>query len=161
MEARREQLESDYEQLWRDYGASLGRLASSYELGAHAREDLLQEIRLAIWVALPRFRGESSLRTFVFRIAHNRALTHVWRRKKTSSSEHSEEPVDLRDGPETAAIRTVDFVSLDSGDPATADFVSSGNHTLAGGPVPCGNRKRAWHQREQCRSADEPGSHAS
>lgn len=105
--AAREQLEQEYEQLWRDYGASLGRLASSYESERHAREDLLQEIRLAIWVALPRFRGESSLRTFVFRIAHNRALTHVWRRKRIAASEDSEDAPDTRDGPETTAIERV------------------------------------------------------
>ncbi len=107
VEAGREQLEQEYEQLWRDYGASLGRLASSYESDTHAREDLLQEIRLAIWIALPRFRGESSLRTFVFRIAHNRALTHVWRRKRTAPSEDSQEAPDTRDGPEVAAIENV------------------------------------------------------
>ena len=105
--AGREQLDQEYEQLWRDYGASLGRLASSYESDLHAREDLLQEIRLAIWIALPRFRGESSLRTFVFRIAHNRALTHVWRRKKSASSEDAEEAADTRAGPEVAAIENV------------------------------------------------------
>lgn len=30
-----------------------------------------------MWQALPRFRGESSERTFVFRIAHNRAISHI------------------------------------------------------------------------------------
>jgi RNA polymerase sigma factor (sigma-70 family) len=112
MDARREQLEREYEQLWRDHGASLARLASSYELNTHAREDLLQEIRLAIWIALPRFRGESSLRTFLFRIAHNRALTHVWQRKRNLSSEDSEEPVDARAGPEAVAIQAVNSSRL-------------------------------------------------
>lgn len=112
MEAGGEQLEREYEQLWRDYGASLGRLAASYELDVPAREDLLQEIRLAIWVALPRFRGESSLRTFLFRIAHNRALTHVWRRRKTISFEDSEETVDMRAGPEATTIQNVNCSRL-------------------------------------------------
>jgi RNA polymerase sigma factor (sigma-70 family) len=112
MDTRREQLEREYEQLWRDHGASLARLANSYELNAHAREDLLQEIRFAIWVALPRFRGESSLRTFVFRIAHNRALTHVCRRKRNISAEDSEEAVDTRNGPEAAVIQAVNCSHL-------------------------------------------------
>lgn len=112
MDAGREQLEREYEQLWRDHGASLARLASSYELNAHGREDLLQEIRLAIWVALPHFRGESSLRTFLFRIAHNRALTHVCRRKRNPSSEDSEEAVDTRNGPEAAVIQAVNCSHL-------------------------------------------------
>ena len=103
-ESQRQQLEQLYESIWSDFGASLGRLASSYESNAQGREDLLQEIRLAIWVALPRFRNESSMRTFVFRIAHNRALTHVWRRKKAGTAEESEEIADLRNDPETSAI---------------------------------------------------------
>ena len=37
----------------------------------------MQDIWLNVWQALPRFRGESAERTFVFRIAHNRAVTHV------------------------------------------------------------------------------------
>lgn len=55
-------------------GTALRRVAASYEADAGRAEDLFQEICLAIWRALPRFRGESSLRTFVFRIAHNRGL---------------------------------------------------------------------------------------
>src|SRR5207245_2506543 len=77
-----QRLEQEYERIWLEYGASLGRLASSYEWEPQARQDLLQEIRLAIWVALPKFRNESSLRTFIFRIAHNRALTHIWQKKR-------------------------------------------------------------------------------
>src|SRR5271166_1279832 len=96
----RDQLAREYDQLWSDFGPSLVRLASSYESEFQAREDLLQEIRLAIWVALPRFRGESSLRTFVFRIAHNRALTHVWRRKRAGVSEEPNDIPDPRSSPE-------------------------------------------------------------
>lgn len=80
----REQASEDFEELLREEGAALARVAASY-VGDKARaEDLLQEICLAIWLALPRFRGESSLRTFVFRIAHNRGLAAVARRKPTA-----------------------------------------------------------------------------
>ena len=104
----REHLEREYDQLWSDFGPSLARLASSYESEAHAREDLLQEIRLAIWVALPRFRGDSSLRTFVFRIAHNRALTHVWRRKRAGIVEQPQDIPDPRSSPEIDTMQRVD-----------------------------------------------------
>jgi RNA polymerase sigma-70 factor (ECF subfamily) len=109
---RRDQLEAEYERLWAEFGASLGRLASSYESRPHACEDLLQDIRLAIWTALPRFRGDASLRTFVFRIAHNRALTHVWQRKKAGQPEESEEVVDERENPEASAIQTANRLRL-------------------------------------------------
>jgi RNA polymerase sigma factor (sigma-70 family) len=103
--ASRKRFDEEYERLWDEFGAGIGRLASSYESRVHAREDLLQEIRLALWVALPRFRGDSSLRTFVFRIAHNRALTYVWRRKKAGHPEDSGDVVDVRENPETHAIQ--------------------------------------------------------
>ncbi len=109
---RREQLEAEYERLWAEFGASLGRLASSYESHAHAREDLLQDIRLAIWTALPRFRGDASLRTFVFRIAHNRALTHVWQRKQAGQPEDAEDVVDARESPEASVIQNANRVKL-------------------------------------------------
>ncbi len=72
--------DAEFERVLEQFGAALRRVAASYEWRAAGRDDLFQEIALALWQALPRFRGECSMRTFVFRIANNRALTHVWRR---------------------------------------------------------------------------------
>ena len=66
----------DFEALLREYEPALRRLTAAYELDVDEREDLLQDIAFALWRALPRFRGESSTRTFVYRIAHNRAISH-------------------------------------------------------------------------------------
>jgi RNA polymerase sigma factor (sigma-70 family) len=111
--ARRQQLEEEYESVWNRYGASLTRLAFSYESVPHAREDLLQEIQLAIWKALPSFRNECSLRTFVYRIAHNRALTHIWRRRtQLQAADVLPEINDPRPGPEFVAIRKADQSAL-------------------------------------------------
>ena len=71
------------------HGPAVSRLAASYTRSASEREDLMQEIGLAIWSALPRFRGECSERTFLFRIAHNKAMTSLTRRRPTTI-----EPVD-------------------------------------------------------------------
>lgn len=106
-----EPLETEYERIWAEFGAGIARLASSYEWRVHAREDLLQDIRLAIWTALPRYRGEASPRTFVFRIAHNRALTHVWKRKRADAGEQTE-VADGRANPESAAINDADRARL-------------------------------------------------
>ncbi|MCC6633271.1 MAG: sigma-70 family RNA polymerase sigma factor [Gammaproteobacteria bacterium] len=64
---------------------ALGRLAGSYAGSTGERDDLLQEISLALWQALPRFRGDSSERTFLFRIAHNRCINHIARRRSMDS----------------------------------------------------------------------------
>jgi RNA polymerase sigma factor (sigma-70 family) len=74
---------------------ALGRLAASYAGSTGERDDLLQEIALALWQALPRFRGESSERTFLFRIAHNHCINHIVRRRPVESLQHLElDPVD-------------------------------------------------------------------
>ncbi len=39
--------------------------------------DLLQDIFIKIWAALPKFRGESSLYTWIYRIATNEVLNHL------------------------------------------------------------------------------------
>lgn len=81
LQLSRTELEQWFDALLAAHGPALGRLASSYARGPGEREDLLQEIALAIWGALPRFRHECSERTFVFRIAHNRAIAHIARRR--------------------------------------------------------------------------------
>ena len=74
-------LEEQFDRILAEYGPSISRLAFSYESIAGVREELVQEIAMAIWKALPHFRGECSERTFVFRIAHNRGLSHASRRR--------------------------------------------------------------------------------
>jgi RNA polymerase sigma-70 factor (ECF subfamily) len=57
------------------YGPALRRLAHAYLDHELDREDLIQDIAVALWTALPRFRGDSSERTWLYRIAHNVAIT--------------------------------------------------------------------------------------
>lgn len=58
---------------------ALARLCRHYEAHPEARRDLEQEILLALWRAFESFRGECSERSFVYRVAHNVAATHVLR----------------------------------------------------------------------------------
>ena len=103
-------LEERFERILGEYGPAIARLAYSYEAVASIREELAQEIAMAIWKALPQFRGECSERTFVYRIAHNRGLTHAWRRRPTyeplEEVEDADQPVDPRPHPdELAAVK--------------------------------------------------------
>lgn len=43
--------------------------------------DLLQDIFIKIWTALPNFRGESRLYTWLYRIATNEVLNHLRKQK--------------------------------------------------------------------------------
>jgi RNA polymerase sigma-70 factor (ECF subfamily) len=90
-----------------EFGPALRRIAGSYEPRSGRRDDLFQEIALALWQALPRFRGECSMRTFVFRVAHNRALTQAARRSRGETLDVSEADhlTDPADDPETQTAR--------------------------------------------------------
>jgi RNA polymerase sigma-70 factor (ECF subfamily) len=70
---------SPFEQIALEHAGMIRRIAASYEAEVHLAEELVQDIYFALWRALPSFRGDSSLRTFVARIATNRAVTHVAR----------------------------------------------------------------------------------
>lgn len=75
------------------HGGMLRRIVASYERDPSLQNDLLQEVSLALWTALPRFSGAGSKRAFVARIAQNRAITHSVRRSK----EPRGEDVEVRD----------------------------------------------------------------
>ncbi len=62
------------------HARSLDRIAASYARSPADRADLLQDIALALVTAIPRFRGDCSDRTFVLRVAHNRAIAFLARR---------------------------------------------------------------------------------
>jgi RNA polymerase sigma-70 factor (ECF subfamily) len=71
-----------YEEAASVFGAALERLAGSYEADRDKRRDLLQDIHLAIWRSFERFAGNCSLRTWVYRVAHNVAASHVIRHQR-------------------------------------------------------------------------------
>jgi RNA polymerase sigma factor (sigma-70 family) len=82
------------------------RIALSYEADPSLRRELVQDVLLAVWVALPSFRGESSLKTFVASIAQNRSISHVTRRAR--EPRQVQLPDDLRSTamlPDEAAVR--------------------------------------------------------
>lgn len=73
----------------------LWRLAGGFASEVE-REDLLQDILLQIWLALPRFEGNAKLSTWAYRVALFCALN--WQRKerrkpRKTPLEHAPEPV--------------------------------------------------------------------
>ncbi len=60
-------------------GPAIARLAASCEANPSERQDLLQTIHLQLWKSLARFDGRCSLKTWVYRVAHNVVADHVSR----------------------------------------------------------------------------------
>ena len=88
-----------FSRLIEQYGVALKRLAGAYLSDPAAREDLFQEIALALWNGIPSFRGEASERTWLYRIAHNTAATQLHklrqrRDRERQSREQDPEPAD-------------------------------------------------------------------
>lgn len=69
------------------FGPAVARLAAACEADRTHREDLLQEIHLALWRSFATFNNQCSLRTWVYRVAHNTAATHVLRHKRARRSQ--------------------------------------------------------------------------
>jgi RNA polymerase sigma-70 factor, ECF subfamily len=96
-----------YDALAKEYAAALGRLAAAYEADPQRRQDLVQDIHLNLWRSLASFDGNCSARTWVYRIAHNTAATHVVRERRHRRGtlieiEKLEEYPDIFDGERAA-----------------------------------------------------------
>ena len=77
-------MEERYAEVARNFGAALERLAGGYERDPEARRDLVQEIHIALWRSLARYDGRCSLRTWVYRVAHNTAISRVVRPRSSA-----------------------------------------------------------------------------
>jgi len=73
-----------YIQAQAEHGECVRRLVRGYESDADRQRDLLQEIHIELWRSLKRFDQRCSLRTWVYRVAHNVAADHLAKRRKVS-----------------------------------------------------------------------------
>ena len=75
------------DELYRDaadqFGSALDRLARAYEVDPEKRRDLIQEIHFQLWRSFQTFDARCSLRTWVYRVAHHVAASHVVRERRT------------------------------------------------------------------------------
>src|SRR5687767_12625712 len=66
---------ADLQRLLVTHSADIEAIVARYVDDEMDRDDLRQEIAIAVWRAMPRFLGQSSERTYVARIAQNRAIS--------------------------------------------------------------------------------------
>ena len=70
-----------FNQIVKDYSERLWWHVRRFVNSHEDADDLLQEIFLKVWAALPSFRGGSQLFTWVWRIATNETLNHLRKEK--------------------------------------------------------------------------------
>jgi RNA polymerase sigma-70 factor, ECF subfamily len=68
------------------FGSSLERLASAYETDPEKRRDLGQNIHFQLWRSFQQYDARCSLRTWVYRVAHHVAASHVMRERRIFST---------------------------------------------------------------------------
>lgn len=106
--AAMEELSQDelYLRAARDYGLALERLAAAYEANPDRRRDLSQDIHFQLWRSFQRFDNRCSLRTWVYRVAHNVSASHVMRERRRFFGLFSLEEIEalptVASGPSTA-----------------------------------------------------------
>lgn len=61
----------------KEYGRIIHHVVNGFAAGAD-REDLRQEVLLAVWKSIPSFREQAKASTYLYRVSHNAAL--VWTR---------------------------------------------------------------------------------
>lgn len=71
-----------FERIASEFAAPLARRVRAHEADPALQQDLLQEIHLALWRSLRSFDRRCSLRTWVYRVAHHVAATHVLRSRR-------------------------------------------------------------------------------
>lgn len=89
----------NFEEIYGTYSPKVYRLCMGYVNDHDAAKDLVQEIFITVWQNLSRFRNESSVSTWVFRIATNTCLRQIEKEKrmpKTALPVQMEEPKEAR-----------------------------------------------------------------
>jgi RNA polymerase sigma-70 factor (ECF subfamily) len=82
--------EASQDDLYRDaadkYGSALERLGRAYEADPEKSRDLIQDIHFQLWRSFQRYDARCSLRTWVYRVAHYVAASHVLRERRIFSN---------------------------------------------------------------------------
>jgi len=91
------------EAIVREHSTAVFRLAQSVVRDASLADDVTQETFIKVWKHIDNFRGESSLRSWVLRIAHNTAVSTL-RRIKDSATDPSKMPENLDPIPTTRLV---------------------------------------------------------
>ena len=71
-----------------DYKALFFKVIRAYAYHNEDQNDLFQEMCIQVWKSIPKFRGESAVSTWLYRIALNTAIK--WSTKEKKHSDHQQ-----------------------------------------------------------------------
>ncbi|MGG5210851.1 RNA polymerase sigma factor [Chryseobacterium sp. MIQD13] len=76
-----------FEEIYEMYWQKIFRLCMGYVNDSEQAQDLAQETFIIVWQQLPKFRNESSIGTWIFRIASNNCLRQIEKEKKFTKTD--------------------------------------------------------------------------
>lgn len=71
-----------FDQIYSNYWQKVFRLCMGYVNDKAQAQDMAQETFITVWQQLPKFRNESAIGTWIFRIASNNCLRHLEKEKR-------------------------------------------------------------------------------
>jgi RNA polymerase sigma-70 factor (ECF subfamily) len=102
-------LDSERDRIFGDWlaahKATLFKVVRAYASEHADRQDLFQEVAFQIWRSVDAYRGDSSVRTWVYRIALNAAIS--WARKQ-DRHQRGKQPLEILDGVLSASAAETD-----------------------------------------------------
>lgn len=76
----------EFDEIYKNYWNRIFRLCMGYVNDFDRAKDLAQETFIVVWQQLPKFRNESSVGTWIFRIATNNCLRQIEKDKRLPKS---------------------------------------------------------------------------
>ncbi|KAA2224694.1 RNA polymerase sigma factor [Chryseobacterium sediminis] len=76
-----------FEEIYELYWQRIFRLCMGYVNDPDLAQDLAQETFIIVWQQLPKFRNESSIGTWIFRIASNNCFRQIEKEKKFAKTD--------------------------------------------------------------------------
>ena len=112
--------EHRFRQITSDYGRIISGVCFSYSSSPEDAADLRQDILINIWNGLPRFRGDSGLSTWIYRVALNTAVSTIRRRSRRpatvtldQAADPSDETIESRERIEWLHARISELSEID------------------------------------------------
>lgn len=87
----------EFDEVYKSYWQKVFRLCMGYVNDFELAQDIAQDTFIIIWQQLPKFRNESNIGTWIFRIASNNCLRKIEKGKRIIKTDL---PINLKEEPQ-------------------------------------------------------------
>lgn len=105
LSASRAARRAEYDDTVRHYGSMIDRICFGYAGNASDFDDLKQDVLMNLWISIPKFKGECTMKSWVYRLTLNVCVSTLRKSYRRISTVQLEELYDIVDcGPEQKEI---------------------------------------------------------